>query len=776
MNRAKRAAGAGALGLVLAMALAADAEPAETAPPADDARSATRQAERNRAPLARIGALPTEVRQGEVVEFDATASVDPDARPSPLRFEWRFGDAATAAQARTRHRYAEPGVYDVELVVDDGDMKGIATHTLYVLARPYPGASAQGSALALAEADATLWVVNTDSGSVTAIDTRTARKRIEIEACKAPGQAALDASRERLYVTCSDANQVAVFDTRARARIGALDVGHRPHGVVVAPKSGLIVVTNTGSDDVSVIDPSDFGASGSPSGAAAGQRRIAVRDGPRGVAVDAEGEFAYVSHFISRGPFGLVTRIHLSTGATHRITLRKDTSPDTASSGGGRPNLLDAIVLDAAGRRVWVGGQKSNIGAGLVRSGAPLVATNRVRALLAPIDVESGRERAAARLDANNADHVSAIALTPGDRYAILAHRGSGRVSIYDLLRVDAQVEGATSDGAALPFESRFDVGHAPTALALTRDGATLYVLNSLSRSVSVFDVRDVRAPRALAEVPVSAEPLPPVIARGKQLFNRSRAPEHAVDDYIACWSCHPDGGMDGLTWDLTQYGEGLRNTIDLRGRGGLAHGPLHWSANFDEVQDLELDIVRAFGGTGLAADGAPPHPPLGAARNAGRSADLDALAAYVSSLAAAPPSPHRAPDGALTQDAVAGRAIFESARTGCTQCHVAPRFTDSAFEGPERQPRLHDVGTLTRASGLRLGAPLTGLDTPTLLGVWDTAPYLHDGSARSLDDVVGTRNREGRHGHTAHLTDTQRTQLVRYLLALDARDAAAPR
>jgi hypothetical protein len=58
----------------------------------------------------------------------------------------------------------------------------------------------------------------------------------------------------------------------------------------------------------------------------------------------------------------------------------------------------------------------------------------------------------------------------------------------------------------------------------------------------------------------------------------------------MSCASCHNDGSHDGRTWDLTGFGEGLRNTSSLRGRAG-AQGLLHWSGNFDEVQDFEGQI-----------------------------------------------------------------------------------------------------------------------------------------------------------------------------------------
>ena len=68
----------------------------------------------------------------------------------------------------------------------------------------------------------------------------------------------------------------------------------------------------------------------------------------------------------------------------------------------------------------------------------------------------------------------------------------------------------------------------------------------------------------------------------------------------------------------------------------------------------------------------------------------------------------------------------------------------------------------------MRLGAPLTGLDTPTLRGLWRTAPYLHDGSAPTLRDVLTTRNAMDRHGVTSGLSDAELDDLVAFLRCLD--------
>src|SRR5690606_7174503 len=134
---------------------------------------------------------------------------------------------------------------------------------------------------------------------------------------------------------------------------------------------------------------------------------------------------------------------------------------------------------------------------------------------------------------------------------------------------------------------------------------------------------------------------------------------------------------------------------------------------------------------------------PLGDAK-AGLSPELDALAAYIASLDHVNPSPYKNSDGTLTVDGEAGKAVFQ--RLGCDFCHAGPAFTDS-----DRGP-LHDGGTLTALTGTRMGEPLFGIDTPTLLGIWETAPYLHDGSAPTLRDVLTSKNPDDLHGFVSIL------------------------
>jgi MYXO-CTERM domain-containing protein len=109
-----------------------------------------------------------------------------------------------------------------------------------------------------------------------------------------------------------------------------------------------------------------------------------------------------------------------------------------------------------------------------------------------------------------------------------------------------------------------------------------------------------------------------------------------------------------------------------------------------------------------------------------------------------------------MTEDAVLGRSVF--ARAGCAECHSGTRMTDSALDV------FHDVGTLKATSGNRRSEPLAGLDTPTVRGVWASAPYLHDGSAATLEQVIANPE----HGRGSQLSDAEKHQLVSFLLQLE--------
>jgi cytochrome c peroxidase len=226
---------------------------------------------------------------------------------------------------------------------------------------------------------------------------------------------------------------------------------------------------------------------------------------------------------------------------------------------------------------------------------------------------------------------------------------------------------------------------------------------------------------------------------------------------WISCSSCHPDGQADGRTW---KNPEGLRNTQSFAGIA-WTH-PIHWSADRDEVQDFEHTIRgKLMQGRGLHRG--QLNKSLGPA-NRGLSRDLDALAAYTNT--------HKftlSPYGksGLSESAKRGQAIFASKNTRCIKCHRGPFYTDSV-PGPAKKIVRHDVGTGKDDPGELMGP---AYDTPTLLGLYRTAPYLHHGKAATLVDVLTKNNPNDKHGSTSHLSEQDVNDLAEFLKALPFQD-----
>src|SRR5262249_28267210 len=141
-----------------------------------------------------------------------------------------------------------------------------------------------------------------------------------------------------------------------------------------------------------------------------------------------------------------------------------------------------------------------------------------------------------------------------------------------------------------------------------------------------------------------------------------------------------------------------------------------------------------------------------------GRSKDLDALAIYTNSFEFTHLSPHIPAPGKLSPEAERGKKLFLSKEVGCVKCHSGPYYTDSTLKEPYN---LHDVGTGGEDKSERMG-PL--YDTPSLLGIYRTSPYLHHGKARTLHEVLTTQSKGDKHGKTSHLKPAEVDDLVAFL------------
>ncbi|MCG8512238.1 MAG: c-type cytochrome, partial [Rhodospirillales bacterium] len=215
----------------------------------------------------------------------------------------------------------------------------------------------------------------------------------------------------------------------------------------------------------------------------------------------------------------------------------------------------------------------------------------------------------------------------------------------------------------------------------------------------------------------------------GEQIFHDA---DFCFQQWLSCATCHPDGRVDGLNWDLLN--DGLGNPKNAKS--------MVWSFKTPPAMSLG---VRADMKTAVAA---------GFRHIQFRQVDdavVEATSAYLRSLEPLP-SPHLSKDGNLTESALRGKSIFLDNQVGCTYCHSEPLYTDL---------QIHDVGTRSELD--RTDA----FDTPTLVELWRSGPYLHDGSAKNLREVLIDRNPEDKHGHTSQLNEQQVNDLIEYLLSL---------
>ena len=214
----------------------------------------------------------------------------------------------------------------------------------------------------------------------------------------------------------------------------------------------------------------------------------------------------------------------------------------------------------------------------------------------------------------------------------------------------------------------------------------------------------------------------------------------------MACASCHLEGRSDAVTW---QFAQGPRDTPTNAG-GLLDTGFLFRTADRSQVQDYWRTIDTEQGGH-FDID-QPSQKPL-----------LDALASYVNEAIPTPVPPstdvdHAIRGQALTDLRAQGEAVFTG--IGCDSCHSGPAKTDSGAGNPSLDLAGPTVSSLTTGgvpAPRRVGTCVTtgpstdvahddidghprdacAFDTPALRGLVDSAPYLHDGSAATLDAVV---------------------------------------
>ncbi|OHB78080.1 MAG: hypothetical protein A2Z25_11360 [Planctomycetes bacterium RBG_16_55_9] len=345
-----------------------------------------------------------------------------------------------------------------------------------------------------------------------------------------------------------------------------------------------------------------------------------------------------------------------------------------------------------------------------------------------------------------------ALACTGDSKYLCVTHAGTDELSVIEIaamlekIKSYRQRSGASTQNSpggsysAYGYEAASNVpnelsflygirqrikllGKGARAVAIV--GTQAYVAEYFTDSLTVADMSDKSRFKTTSvalgtKVPMTAE------RRGEMLFNDASL---CFQNWQSCASCHPSNARaDALNWDLLNDGLGNpKNTKSLL----LAH-PTPPSMITGVRENAEV-AVRA----GIRHIQFAVRP----------EEEAVAIDKYLMSLNPVP-GPHLV-DGRLSESAGRGGRIFEKA--GCASCHKGRLRTDL---------RPYDVGT---AVGLDQGRTF---DTPTLVEVWRTAPYLNDGRAATIEEVLTKYNPHDRHGVTSSLTDEQIKDLAQFVLS----------
>lgn len=582
-------------------------------------------------------------------------------------------------------------------------------------------------------------------------------------ACAGASNSLLDVSPDgkRILTANSDNGTVSVVDVAQRKVLREIAVGGQPEGVawlgagpgaaVTCYRDGQVVFFNADSGQV--------------------LKKLAVEAEPYGVVADRSGKRVWVTHEYP----GVVSEIDAEKMAVVR-TLKAGSFVRGISLSADERRLYVAefytanlLAIDLESGKVvdqWHGQSTENLCRQvLVHPRRPKAYLPHIRSRVHIIDgsgsifphlsicaLQPGEDkrRVSFAMDTFNGVYVVTnpweAAMSADGKRLYVIYAGTDDVNVCAVVDDDYR--------EMTPLGRPVTVGHNPRAVRVSPDGEAVFIYNFLDQAVGVYS-KDLQE---LATIQVCTPAKTPEWQRGKVLFNTALRPMTARR-WVACSSCHPDGHHDGRVW---QQPEGLRKTTALF---GLAHThPLHWSADRDETQDFEYTIrSQLMQGAGLY-DGIL-NPKRGfdkvelSMKLSGRSKDLDALAIYSNSFAF-PLSPHVAAPGKLTQAAERGKEIFFRADVGCAKCHGGGYFSDSSLLAS----RLHDVGTAGIDPTEKMGPRY---DTPTLLGIYRTAPYLHHGKARTLHEVLTTFNPEDRHGKTSHLRPEALDDLAAFLRSL---------
>jgi len=573
----------------------------------------------------------------------------------------------------------------------------------------------------------------------------------------------------RLYVLCQQSETVRVFDAATFAPVKTIAVGRVPRGIALSASGDRLFVTNSWDDTLSVIDTQTLAVVATWS----------VGAEPSGVVEDRTGDRLFVANRISND----VAVLDAHTGVEQkRLLAGRGASYLTMSPDGSRiycthvyPNpsphrsapeseitVIDskrAIVLDRIPLHAIAGvfhlafsadGRLGAVAEYHPKNLVPLAHLEHSGAFAYTLTLFGTDVGAPVEIPLDEIERYASqpfgVAFSPDNSRIYVTIGGSECVLAIDVPRLlrfirtnPRPASGSFARDLAASANyivARIPVGHNPRGLSFSRDGRRLFVANRLEDTISVIDTR---TNRVAASIPLTEPHATSVKRWGERTFYSAR---FSFQGQISCSSCHIDSSFDGLTWDLEPDGFG-RDIVDNR-----------------LIEDLKG--TEPFKWTGTNPD-IPTECGPRTEKYFWRSEQYDDLtladlALYIRSL---PPRPNRwrLPGYELTPAQGRGKAIFERASdkfgkpvpegNRCSFCHSGNKGTSQkSFEVGTRKP--------TDNTGL--------FDTPQLTNIALTAPYLHDGSASTLEEIWTVYNPEDKHGRTNDLTKDELNDLIEYL------------
>jgi len=576
-----------------------------------------------------------------------------------------------------------------------------------------------------------LYVVLLDASQLAEIDIASGKITRTLDMPAEPTGLAISPDGGTLYVVCqAPKSSICEIDLKTWKITATMTAGHYSLGPSVSPDGKTLYVCNRFDDDISVIDLATRKET----------RRIAVPREPHGTAITPDGRTLCVCNHLTIDPadsYDVATLVTLIDTESFEVTNIR--LPNGAAD-------MRGICVSADGKYCYGTHILARYQMPTTQLERGWMNTNAVSI----IDIAAKKHVNSVLLDDVDlgAANPWAVACSEDGKYLCVSHAGTHEVSLIEFQKMHeklASLPEKTDDGtmmsdaystgttADVPNDLAFLVGmrrriklegNGPHGMAIVGD--KLYVAEYFSDTIAAVELKPTPS-RPVTTIVLNDELDISQQRTGRMLFNNA---ELCFQQWQSCASCHPDARVDALNWDLMN--DGLGNPKNVKSML-LAHRTP--PAMISGVR-AEAEMAVRAGITHIQFAVRPEE-------------DAVAIDEYLKSMQPVP-SP-RLVDGKLSEAAVRGQQIFED--TGCVRCHPAPLYTDKL---------MHDVGSRTQFDRRDT------FDTPTLVEVWRTAPYMHDGQYVTMEDLLT----EGRHGQKdkggkVDLTDQQIADLVEYVKSL---------